>query len=353
MREDTGAFTVLDPLAWDAVKDAGTHGGADTAGPRIASIVGIEGSAAAGVETAQFRVKRLDKFSVNGQDEDGLVVEAPGGLATVQFYGWATRNQMPITRVTVDWGDRSEPTDGIGKYQNHKPYCATGEDLATSAFHCTQTQELTCRTNNDCPPVAGGPSNECKGAYCRFGCTEDVNCPDPVGDGVPKCTAGVCVRTGNRCLGNVDGSPCDTVGATCNPGDGSSSVCVDVNGSAIHRPLSCGPGGAGPDAGEVTACSVTISGETYQGTCIGFTSFGDFPDACSATPFTYRHTYRCDGVNDPKWNHTLGGCVFIPRVKLEDNWGWCTKGAAGIPSDLYCDDPDDPFIPFAGQVVVR
>lgn len=89
----------------------------------------------------------------------------------------------------------------------------------------------------------------------------------------------------------------------------------------------------------------------------GATSFGSFPAACSTTPFTFRHTYRCEGITDPAWNRgnsNANGCVFTPKLRLTDNWGWCMKiGGSGTPFDIWCDQQPEAWIEFAGDVIVR
>ncbi|MDO8598646.1 MAG: hypothetical protein Q7S02_00895, partial [bacterium] len=117
--------------------------------------------------------------------------------------------------------------------------------------------------------------------------------------------------------------------------------CIEAEGTVVHAAkANCTPG----------ACTTRISGTSYDGTCVGETSFGNFPDACSATPFTFKHTYRCDGVTDDSWNATVGGCLFRPRVRVVDNWNWCTNNLQG---DLNCRDADDSYITFARDVIVR
>ena len=90
------------------------------------------------------------------------------------------------------------------------------------------------------------------------------------------------------------------------------------------------------------------------------TDFGHSPEACIDRPFTITRTYTCGGVGslptcttaggtrpgpgqestgcyDPSFarpGSTTGACIYIPRVHVKDNWGYCNgrcpnTGAAG------------------------
>lgn len=56
--------------------------------------------------------------------------------------------------------------------------------------------------------------------------------------------------------------------------------------------------------------------------------------------FTYTHIYRCEGPTSAGWQDDTGGgkggCVFVPKVQVMDNWGWCngTCSAKGCYNDL-------------------
>lgn len=340
-REDTGEFEERSPpvSTWTPIQRGGASGASSA--PRIASI----GTCA---QLGGCTVGKLDRFTVNELDEDE--VRAAGGLVTVRFFGWAHRNQMPLIEVKVDWGDDSPVSGGIGKYQNHKPYCATGEDLSTSVFRCSAAPELTCQTNADCPTGAG----TCQGQFCRMGCDAETDCP---ASATCDTNTQTCVRDAGQklCLLSV-GTGAAVACTQSSDCTGAGNECVDVGGTPLHTAQTCGAPATTSDP--PATCTMTVGGTPYtqsQNRCIGETSFGNMPDACSATPFTFRHTYRCDGVNDPRWNGTEGGCVFTPKVKLRDNWYWCTGTPAGggnPQGPLLCDDPNDPFIEFGGQVIV-
>ena len=80
---------------------------------------------------------------------------------------------------------------------------------------------------------------------------------------------------------------------------------------------------------------------------------------CDSAPFNFSHTYTClgassvdgdcDGSGNPTsgksscWltkavNPPNGACVFIPRVSLQDNWGWCNGTCPGGAGGTGCYD---------------
>lgn len=86
------------------------------------------------------------------------------------------------------------------------------------------------------------------------------------------------------------------------------------------------------------------------------TTFGRITGACESNPFVYTHSYSCprdarasrpacgspgpDGrpLTTNCWNGSA--CVFVPRVQLKDNWGFCNGscGDAGSPGRQFCYD---------------
>lgn len=317
----TGTSTVINALETERLQSAAGPG------PRIASVKAC-------TEEGACETSLLDRITVNGKDAEN--VDAPGGLAVLQFYGWASRNHMPLVDVEIDWGDGTEVSGGPGKYQNHKPFCATTTDLSGSRLHCSTSTitDLTCEENDDCSVGAG----TCVGEFCRSDCSANGDTDCPTGS---TCQDSVCVRAaGKRCLASL-GTATET---TCTDDSGcvsSGNACVDVGGTVVHR--------ASP-SGAVGACSFATGGVTTPGVRVGATSFGNFPAACSTTPFTFRHTYRCAGVSDvASWDFDLAACKYKPKLRLHDNWGWCTArpGAGGTPNtQAYCES-DDAWITFA------
>ena len=72
----------------------------------------------------------------------------------------------------------------------------------------------------------------------------------------------------------------------------------------------------------------------------------------------FQHIYSCF-ENGNGWNAAQGACVFVPKVYVKDNWGWCNggvyadenscavKNAAGLP--LY----PTAGTSFADQIVIK
>lgn len=225
----------------------------------------------------QCRVTQLDTFSIDGLAEGVVNAGIGNHVATIRFYGWASHEQMPLRRVYVDWGDGmvSELPDAYLK--NRKPYCGGTKE-------CSEMSGLTCQTNADCPP--GG---------------------------------GLCVTMG---------------------------TCSNKPKQHCFTDKQCG---------------------TEGGFCESRVSFGNDQDACEEQYFEFRHAYSCLGSSIPTescdtsaghcsrnplatctasdlsrcaegdscvqnmsssltgcFDNERGVCRFTPRIKLIDNWGWCT-----------------------------
>lgn len=108
-------------------------------------------------------------------DENGVAVIGRGGAlpVTLQFFGFADHNRMPIARVMVDWDDGSIMNENTtGRYQNHKPFCiAPGDESAPKIKECAASPYLTCREDADCPKV-NNKADTCSVSAKRFGNSE-------------------------------------------------------------------------------------------------------------------------------------------------------------------------------------
>ncbi|MDO8581516.1 MAG: hypothetical protein Q7S16_01455 [bacterium] len=89
----------------------------------------------------------------------------------------------------------------------------------------------------------------------------------------------------------------------------------------------------------------------------GVTNWGDDVNACvedapggGSGYFTYTHIYRCEGPVSAGWQDDVdplvlgnqGACVFVPRVQVLDNWGWCNgtcTNASGVAQGGCYNDP--------------
>ncbi len=215
----------------------------------------------------------FDYDGEDGPDEDPfgesphIIVAAGSHLAHVRFFALADDNRMPIRRVQVDWGDGTISNEGReGMYKNHKPYCEQFD---------------------------GGESNL---GFCR-----------PEGE------------TGAPTL------------ITCQDFD-ESSDCPFVEEN--QTPYECVPAieFADQDFGDLDRFDVV--------------RFGNAPRACEPTYFEFSNNYSCNKAYQETVEQAFGAgkiskeqkdrlvfesglsndskiCVFIPRVQVLDNWGWC------------------------------
>jgi len=134
--------------------------------------------------------------------------------------------------------------------------------------------------------------------------------------------------------------------------------------------MSCG--------GFIYASACSDDSNCSDGVCAP-ASFGDSPDACTEQYWSFAHVYQCYGAGSLGWQDDCplesvegGCCVFVPKVQVKDNWGWCTGSCAGRadgcydasgnipegPNECDVDYPNDmrpdlnPWIYFDGQVIV-
>lgn len=63
-------------------------------------------------------------------------------------------------------------------------------------------------------------------------------------------------------------------------------------------------------------------------------------------PFTFVHTYSCEGEGSLGWDGARNACVFKPRVQIEDNWGWCN---GSVPADLGIPNTPDQWYSNDGE----
>ena len=108
----------------------------------------------------------------------------------------------------------------------------------------------------------------------------------------------------------------------------------------------------------------------------GKPNFGHSTNACDEAYFSYQTDYTCRGSGTLPtcslaktsgcWNATCpdttvtgGCCVFVPKVQVLDNWGWCngtctgrTSGCYGIECDVVRRKSDPHWTNFAGQILV-
>lgn len=117
----------------------------------------------------------------NVNEEDGIVWGYNGQkVAFMNFYAWADDDQMPLTRITVDWDDGVPVPPPDGKYKNHKPRCQRAEDKDVDHGGniflglCDNIPGYTCGDDTDC--------------YVGAQCIEQINNGDRFGDTSDACT---------------------------------------------------------------------------------------------------------------------------------------------------------------------
>jgi hypothetical protein len=208
----------------------------------------------------QCAIAKMDALNVDNASEGPVIYFGSQSNVTMRFYAWSADNQAPISNVWVDWGDGSIQRVSDARVKNKKPFCGVSKQ-------CEFAPGLTCNSDTDCPPAAG----KCYGT-------------------------GFCSNNSGR---------------SCRVGLAGNSDC---------------------DAG---------------GTCVERLTYGSSPLACEANYFEFKHSYTCTQASKPSAGcdssqnqnqsvppvksctvaNSVGSatvCRFVPRVFIEDNWGWCT-----------------------------
>ncbi len=259
-------------------------------------------------EAGQCAVTRVGTFTFNGQTEGPITIAGGQHKSTIQFYGWAAHNQMPIRKLVIDWGDGFKQSLPDAKIKNHKPMCGGTKECYIPAGPNRGPTGLTCNTDIDCP--GGYGRCEAVGTCTRNAdrvCTQDTDCFSS-GEARDICN----IRT---FFGNSEDA--------CEPNYFEFSHVYSCNGPATVGGVSnlCNPSGASG-----FRCSgnpeLRCSGASDVTTCAA----GDrcIPDLATKT--------GC-------WDATTNSCRFTPRVLIEDNWGWCTGECRTVNSPTGLTDP--------------
>lgn len=306
----------------------------------------------------QCPVSVMDAFTFNGQAEGSINAGGGQHKSTLRFYAWAEHNQMPLRRLSIDWGDQSSVVLDDTKLKNRKPFCSVLRECSDPI----RGQGLTCQTDADCPPGAGqclplgtceaNPSRTCRrDADCSVGGVQDTcrirtmfgnsgeacqadyfdfthvyNCGALERATLPDCTTGAVTVPPNTCYwGDVQhgfltsnlfgGTVSCTTLADC-------TAAITARGETLPAGSSCGPT-ADPGLVEVNRCS--RNPELVCNTSL------DCPIGDDCLP----GLAPVDGCFDA----TSNSCRYTPRLMLEDNWGWCTGECrtaelAGTPIDV-------------------
>ncbi|MFA5128179.1 MAG: carbohydrate binding domain-containing protein [Patescibacteria group bacterium] len=128
----------------------------------------------------------IDAVAVNGQTS-GNVYLASGATAAIQFYAWASPNQMPLRRVAVRKGDGTDPVAVESEsLSNKKPSCNTkfcdcNRNTGTGGDEfCIQdlSELMPCSNDSDCDGLTNNTvcSGSSASGYTTFGSTSDTGC---------------------------------------------------------------------------------------------------------------------------------------------------------------------------------
>jgi hypothetical protein len=210
----------------------------------------------------------------NGQD---VRVFTPSARVYARFFAFADADQMPLRRMEVDWGDgRKYPLDGL--FRNYRGYTQPTCNATTKVCEASQIDDLSaCSTDS-----------QCGSGKCVL---------QSAGSGVGKCLV---TRQLNACRTDAD---CTRVAA-----------CTDVSQARTF--------------GTITdrTCDNNYAQfeHVYQCTRLPVSQGGNFepnPDLCG------------DRRAFPN-----GCCIFVPKVQVTDNWGWCNGACSGGVGGEGCYD---------------
>ncbi len=140
-----------------------------------------------------------DTITINGQSGGDVLLKKSPGVATLQFYMLADKDQMPITRIKVDWDDGYPEKVKLGMFGNYRGIidgkCDTTKktcfvpsddmiyDSKTKKYVYSTTDydtKQSCESNKDCeemticsPTESSAPtfsrtSNACNSNYMKF-----------------------------------------------------------------------------------------------------------------------------------------------------------------------------------------
>ena len=313
----------------------------------------------------QCPILHYGSFAFDGQYEGALNATGGQTKATMRFYAWAAHNQMPLRKLSIDWGDGRTQDLPDAKLANHKPFCGgTNECWSPGLGGATG---LTCQTDSDCPPGLGQcrPVGTC-GRRDFVQCTNDADCTQNVGGRIVKDTCNVRPFFGNSadacqadyfefdhlytCQGPTAGMPaCDAATPTysvpvgmcyyTSPDD--YAVFGGVGGIARTPCSSLSPDPEGDCASRGTAsgdhitsatsgvhCNLSGSSLSFPipGSTVGLHCSGDPARACVDASGCAPGDTCIAGLAPPGgcWDATSQQCRYTPRLFLEDNWGWCT-----------------------------
>jgi hypothetical protein len=125
----------------------------------------------------------INQISVNGKEAENYIVDTDGFFrASVEFFAAASKEQLPIRRIIVDWGngDQSGSAEPDNFYKNHRGLDKNADDMP----FCDQKDEWG-KTPESCEPtwLRYTKTYVCDDQWaesnkCGVGGRGDVNCYD-------------------------------------------------------------------------------------------------------------------------------------------------------------------------------
>lgn len=134
----------------------------DTGAKTPPVIYALDPSTCSGVRGGTCTMTKKYGMTINGEYADNGTVFGKGSVAaTMQFYGYADQNQMPLKRIKIRWGDSSLELVKKGEYRNHKPVCSTQQAPVAACKDGAGKLDYNhvCTTDKDC--VGLGPQSSC------------------------------------------------------------------------------------------------------------------------------------------------------------------------------------------------
>lgn len=259
----------------------------------------------------------------NGKDVEPRTISFK---AILNFFVVADADQLPVRQVNVFWGDGSHSplVDKIAP--NYRGYVQpTCEPISATVKHCQvkELSELSCASNADCQDSNRGGKS---GATCLL--PTDPNTP------VGKCM--VLRDLGTVCQDKP--GECQPAVSMCAPEKDAQSFGRILDRTCIDKPRSFD---------HVYFCSVTSVDDQGKP---AFHKAGEVDS--SGRPY-------CPASG----SYNNGCCVFVPKVQVKDNWGWCNgtcrTGAGGgcldnkfvVNGSDECDDIR-AVTPFSNRIIL-
>lgn len=214
-------------------------------------------------------------ISVNDSSKGDVKVFTPSARMFVRFFAFADANQMPLRRMEIDWGDgRTYPLEGL--FRNARGY--TQPSCVAGRCQVQQINDLSS-------------------------CVSDASCSS--GKCIlqePGASIGKCVNTQqlNACVNDQD----------CNP----VPTCVEKNSA--------------PTFGTITDL-----------TCDNNYNQFEHVYQCARVPYEQGGNFHASAADcGDQRAFPNGCCIFVPKVRVTDNWGWCNGNCPSGPGGNGCYD---------------